>query len=129
MKENKKGVIGVIADIYMGVIQNLLNFSVNLCCIVINRIIFNLIGFHLEQIIEENEKCDRHSRKVRMDLMYFIFSASNMLHNNSTLACTKCGRILFTSDIFSTCFKMSKTSSAHLGFLCIDITGKRNSDK
>ena len=74
MKENKKGVIGVIADIYMGVIQNLLKFSVNLCCIVINRIIFNLIGFHLEQIIEENDKYDRHSHKVRMDLMYILFS-------------------------------------------------------
>ena len=56
MKEKNRGVVGVIADIYMGVIQNFLNFSVNLCCIVINRIIFNLIGFHLEQIKEKNDK-------------------------------------------------------------------------
>ena len=67
MKEKKRGVVGVIADIYMGVIQNFLNLSVNLCCIVINRIIFNLIGFHLEQIIEKNDKCERHSGKVRKD--------------------------------------------------------------
>ena len=67
MKEKNRGVVGVIADIYMGVIQNFLNFSVNLCCIVINRIIFNLIGFHLEQIKEKNDKCERHSNKVKTD--------------------------------------------------------------
>ena len=68
MKAKNKGVIGVIAKIYIGVIQNLLNFGVELCYLIINRIIFNLIGFHIGQIMEENGKCERQHNKVCYDL-------------------------------------------------------------
>ena len=62
--ETMKGVIEVIAKIYIGVIQNLVNFSSKLCFLVVNRIIFNLLGLHIEKIMDEHEKCQKIENKV-----------------------------------------------------------------
>ena len=63
--ETMKGVIGVIAKIYIGVIQNLVNFSSTLCFLFVNRIIFNLLGLHIEKIMEDHtEKLKKIENKV-----------------------------------------------------------------
>ena len=64
MKGKNKGVIGVMANIYIGVMHNLVNFSVNLCHVLLNRVIFNLFGFNIEKITEENEKEEKEDTKV-----------------------------------------------------------------
>ena len=63
--ETMKGVIGAIAKIYIGVIQNLVNFSSNLCFLIVNRIIFNILGLHIEKIMEDHrEKSKTIENKV-----------------------------------------------------------------
>ena len=63
--ETMKGVIGVIAKIYIGVIQNLVNLSSKLCFLVVNRIIFNILGLHIEKIMEDHtEKIKKIENKV-----------------------------------------------------------------
>ena len=63
--ETMKGVIGVIAKIYIGVIQNLVNLSSKLCFLVVNRIIFNILGLHIEKIMEDHtEKLKKIENKV-----------------------------------------------------------------
>ena len=57
--ETMNGVIGVIAKIYIGVIQNLVNFTSKLCFFIVHRIIFNILGLHIEKIMED------HSEKVK----------------------------------------------------------------
>ena len=60
-----KGVIEVIAKIYIGVIQNLVNLSSKLCFLVLNRIIFNILGLHIEKIMEDHtEKFKKIENKV-----------------------------------------------------------------
>ena len=72
--ETMKGVIGVIAKIYIGVVQNLVNFSSKLCFIVFNRIIFNILGLHIEKIMEDHtEKMKKIEHKVSI---IFHFSSS-----------------------------------------------------
>ena len=63
--EIMKGVIGVITKIYIGVIQNLVNFSSKLCFLVVNRIILNILGLHIEKIMEDHsEKVTKIQNKV-----------------------------------------------------------------
>ena len=72
--ETMKGVVGVIAKIYIGVIQNLVNFSSKLCFLVVNRIIFNLLGLHIEKIMDDHtEKCKTNENKVSRS-KYFPFA-------------------------------------------------------
>lgn len=63
--ETMKGVIGVIAKIYIGVIQNLVNLSSKLCFLVVNRIICNILGLNIEKIMEDHtEKFKKIENKV-----------------------------------------------------------------
>lgn len=62
--ETMKGVIGVLTKIYIGVIQNLVNFSSKLCFLILHRIIFNILGLHIEKIMDEHEKCQKIENKV-----------------------------------------------------------------
>ena len=73
--ETMKGVIGVIAKIYIGVIQNLVNISSTLCFLLVNRIIFNLLGLHIEKLMDDHhtEKCQKNENKVSRS-KYFSFA-------------------------------------------------------
>ena len=63
--ETMKGVIGVLTKIYIGVIQNLVNFSSKLCFLILHRIIFNILGLHIEKIMEDHtEKIKKIENKV-----------------------------------------------------------------
>ena len=75
--EIMKGVIGVITKIYIGVIQNLVNFSSKLCFLLVNRIILNILGLQIEKIMEDHsEKMKKIENKVSriFHLVSSIFS-------------------------------------------------------
>ena len=63
--ETMKGVIEVIAKIYIGVIQHFVNFSSTLCFLIVHRIIYNLLGLHIEKIMDDHsQKCRKIENKV-----------------------------------------------------------------
>ena len=76
--ETMKGIFGVIAKIYIGVIQNLVNISSKFCFLVFNRIIFNILGLHIEKIMEDHtEKFKKIENKVSR-IFHFSFNIGTL---------------------------------------------------